>query len=239
MKQSSYIIVLALVLIVCSITYTLVVKQKLYSTSHSDAFFFVDEKNNVIDHKNVEELEQELAKRHIQPEDSVLELGARYGTVSCTINRKLLDKKNHVCVEPDEKVWGALEKNKKRNGGEFTIVKGFVSKKQMELSNDSYGSSSKETEHSTIPSYPFEEIQEKAAPFTVLIADCEGCLGPFMEEHPFLYTTLRMIQFERDQPHMCNYDTIIERLKEHNFRMIDSLPLKDVHPYFQQVWVKV
>jgi precorrin-6B methylase 2 len=38
---------------------------------------------------NVEISEQQLAKEYIQPDDVVFELGARYGSVSCCINKKL------------------------------------------------------------------------------------------------------------------------------------------------------
>jgi len=198
-----------------------------------EEFMFIDESYTVIDHTRLEQDEQELARRHILPTDSVLELGARYGTVTCTVNRILHDKKNHVCVEPDEKVWGPLETNKQQNRGEFTIVKGFVSKKQYELTNESYASTAKESSTSTIPSYPFEHIQQNVAPFTVLIADCEGCLESFLDENPSLYRTLRMVQFETDQTDMCNYDRIIDILKQHNFRLVDSLANGA-----QQVWIK-
>ena len=66
--------------------------------------------------KKLEKQEQELAKQYVLEDDVVLELGARYGSVSCTINSKLNNKKNQVVVEPDDRVWDALERNKKTNG---------------------------------------------------------------------------------------------------------------------------
>ena len=90
-----------------------------------------DENGKSIDITRVEKDEQYLANRYIQENDIVLELGARYGSVSCIINSKLKCKTNQVVVEPDNTVWGALELNKKVNNCEFHIVKGFISKKNI------------------------------------------------------------------------------------------------------------
>lgn len=54
---------------------------------------FYDRHGKVIDTATLETEEQELAKKYIEPNDIVLELGARYGTVSCAINGKLANKK--------------------------------------------------------------------------------------------------------------------------------------------------
>jgi precorrin-6B methylase 2 len=94
-----------------------------------------DECGIPIDIARVERREQELANEYIQKNDSVFELGARYGSVSCIINSKLGCKTNQVVVEPDKRVWDALERNKKANNCQFHIVKGFVSNKPLGLIN--------------------------------------------------------------------------------------------------------
>ena len=63
----------------------------------------------------LEKPEQDLAQQYIKENDIVFELGARYGSVSCIINSKLKCKTNQVVVEPDERVWNALERNKIAN----------------------------------------------------------------------------------------------------------------------------
>jgi hypothetical protein len=55
-----------------------------------------------VDVTSNEKLEQDLADTYINDDDVVLELGARYGAVSCTINSKLKIKTNQVVVEPDD-----------------------------------------------------------------------------------------------------------------------------------------
>jgi len=54
---------------------------------------FIDLHGNYIDTEHIEKPEQDLAKKYIKKNDIVLELGARYGTVSCIINSKLNNKK--------------------------------------------------------------------------------------------------------------------------------------------------
>jgi hypothetical protein len=77
-------------------------------------------RKNLIDKNGVkinpyyyETFEQYLMLKYIKPTDIVLEIGARYGIVSNTINLLLNNKKNHVVVEPDLEVIPALKKIKK------------------------------------------------------------------------------------------------------------------------------
>ena len=144
-----------------------------------------DQHGNSIDIANVEKYEQYLAKQYIEENDIVFELGARYGSVSCTINSKLKYKTNQVVVEPDARVWEALERNKKANNCEFHIVKGFVSTKKLGLTNldahlGGYGATYIIQDDSSIPCYTMETIKEKYnLKFNVLVADCEGFLDFF------------------------------------------------------------
>lgn len=194
-----------------------------------------DQDDKRVDIHKYEKPEQDLAKRFIQANDVVLELGARYGSVSCIINSKLICKTNQVCVEPDERVWSALERNKRVNKCDFHIVKGFISAKKLGLtaldSYDGYGTTSLEDTTSTIPSFTLHEIKEKyGLEFNVLVADCEGFLEVFLDENPELYDSLRMIIFEADYPDKCNYAKIRKTLKEKGF--------KKVIEGFQNVWTR-
>ena len=78
-----------------------------------------DLNGNQVDINNIEKVEQDLANQYILENDVVLELGARYGSVSCIINSKLNNKNNQVVVEPDNRVWNALELNRTNNNCEF------------------------------------------------------------------------------------------------------------------------
>ena len=195
---------------------------------------YVDEYGKKIS-KAKERKEQILAETYIDLSCCVLELGARYGSVSCITNKKLGDKTRHVVVEPDERVWSALETNKEKNSCSFHIVKGFISKKKLRLVDMDawygYGTSSEEDIHSKIPSISLEEIQEQyGLKFDTLIADCEGFLETFFEENPWFYDQLRIIIFEKDCPKKCNYKKIKKVLEEKGF--VQKVGL------FREVWTK-
>jgi FkbM family methyltransferase len=184
----------------------------------------------------VEKKEQELANKYILENDIVLELGARYGSVSCIINSKLNNKNNQVVVEPDSRVWDALEINKNNNGCKFNIVKGFISNKKLDLTNldvclDGYGATYIDNENTIIPCYTLDEIKKKYnLKFNVLVADCEGFLERFFDENPEFYDDLRMVIFEADYPKKCNYNKIKNKLMEKHFNKI-----LEGH---QNVWMK-
>lgn len=187
---------------------------------------FFNENNIKIDNYQMEAEEQYLVLKYIKEDDVVLELGARYGTVSCAINSKLNDKTKQVSVEPDDRVWEALENNKKNNNCHFNIVKGFISNNKLGLINkevcyNGYGSSSVVDETSTIESFTLNDIIMKYnLQFNVLVADCEGFLETFVDENPTFFERLRMCIFEADYPENCNYPKIREYLESLNFKKI-------------------
>lgn len=185
-----------------------------------------NENNKLVNIKKLEKPEQDIAKKYIEKDDVVLELGARYGSVSCIINSKLNNKKNQVSVEPDERVWEALEKNKKINNCDFNIVKGFIGNKKMDLTNlneyyGGYASTFIYNEKTKIKSYKLDEIiKQYNLKFNVLVADCEGYLEVFFDENPNFYKDLRLIIFEADYPDKCNYEKIRELLLKEKFKCV-------------------
>ena len=197
---------------------------------------FYDENYKLIDINSLEKSEQELANKYILPDDTVLELGARYGTVSCVINSKLNNKKNQVVVEPDDRVWDPLEGNRWRNNCDFYIIKGFISNNKLNLVNknsyyNGYASTFIYDNNSNIQSYTLEQIKNNYnLKFNVLIADCEGFLEVFFDENPDIYNDLRLIIYEADYPEKCNYDKIKSNLIKHHFTN-----LEEGH---QNVWIK-
>jgi FkbM family methyltransferase len=196
---------------------------------------FKDENNKLIDHLSLERNEQLLAEMYIKKDCIVLELGARYGTVSCVINKKLSDPTNQVSVEPDERVLKALEKNKKTNKCEFHIVKGVVSNSPLELTNlddwMGYGTTSEKVKESSIPNYTFEEIEKTYnLKFNTLVVDCEGCLEDFLNENPDILKQIKLVMFEKDYPKKCNYNKIFDKLRKNKFeRLVTG---------FHEVWKK-
>uniref|UniRef100_A0A6C0IAS5 Methyltransferase FkbM domain-containing protein n=1 Tax=viral metagenome TaxID=1070528 RepID=A0A6C0IAS5_9ZZZZ len=185
---------------------------------------FVNEYGQIIPHQQLEITEQRQADTYINNEHIVLELGARYGTVSCIINKKT---SKLVSVEPDERVHAALEYNMVSNGCYFNIIKGVISRTIMNLvAKDSYagyGTISVKSDSSTIKSFTLEEIEETySLHFNALVADCEGFLEQFFDKNPKLYCQLKLVIFEKDNCNTCNYDKIINNLRNNNFEQIED-----------------
>ena len=209
----------------------LIIENNIYD-KNGEIMKFYDENNNLIDNNSIEKPEQDLVNHYIVEDDVVLELGARYGSVSCTINKKLKNKLNQVSIEPDETVWHSLEMNKIKNNCNFNIVKGFVSNKKLGLTDNGYESTFIIDEKTKIPSYSLDEIKTQYGinEFTALVADCEGFLEVFFDEKPNLFAQLRIIIFEADYADKCNYDKIKQNLFNNNF-------IKIIEGH-QNVWIK-
>jgi FkbM family methyltransferase len=193
---------------------------------------YVNEKNEPLNNLNDELNEQLLAEKYINPDDVVLELGARYGTVTCIISKKLNNKNNLISVEPDSSIWNTLEKNLSVNKCNSNIVKGFISNKPLSLNLYGYASTQVVDPNSTIPNYTLDQIKNKynVSKFTALIVDCEGCMESFLNENPDILSSLRLIMFEKDYPDRCDYDAIKLNLIKNNF--------KPVEEDFHEVWIK-
>lgn len=172
---------------------------------HDNSVFW-NEHDDIIPHKS-EEREEQLDAYVFLPSDStVLELGGRYGTVSCLINRILTHKKNHVVVEPDALVIPALTKNRNFQDCQFEIFNGAVSKVPVSFKQSGYSSFTSPVGHNEggVTTRTLSELEEQYnLKFDVLVADCEGCICQFMEENNM--NQFKLILLEKDQPCLCDY----------------------------------
>jgi FkbM family methyltransferase len=183
----------------------------------------IDDFGRTVDTEYFEKREQIHANAFVEPNDVVLELGARFGSVSVVINRKLNNPLNHVAVDPDDRIWGCLERNRDVNGCKFHILKGVISRNLVKLEelgtpeDGGYATTSVHTtEPTTVKSYTLEEVQEMyGLKFTTLVADCEGFLETFFDENPYMYDQLNTVLYETDYTWKCNYDKIAQNLKDH------------------------
>ena len=88
-----FIIIGAFIILMIIIVISYNNKESLIMPDELENITYYDESNNIIDHKTTERTEQNMAYEFIEPNDIVLELGGRYGTVSNSINHKLNNKK--------------------------------------------------------------------------------------------------------------------------------------------------
>ena len=196
--------------------------------------------------------EQFLVRKYIPKDAKVLELGARYGTVSCVLSEVLDDPTQHVAVEPDSSVIEALTKNRDTNGGKFHIFEGVVSKKGYELAFidpkfdlHEYGTYTKETDTPTIKNMTLEDLSVTYdIKFDCIVADCEGFFCDFVDENREAIKNMRVIIYEQDgipwPTFMEKYKTLDVTLTSCGFKRIHTIPHPkyENNPHFHNVWVK-
>jgi|DEB0MinimDraft_6_1074348.scaffolds.fasta_scaffold43152_1 hypothetical protein len=175
----------------------------------------------------IEIVEQELVQKYIKPEDRVLELGARYGSVSIRTNKIVNDKSSHYVVEPDSAIWECLENNMKINDCNFNIIKGVIAKDKYSVCQKNYSTYTYKDENSKTQSYDLPDVD-----FNVLIVDCEGFFQTFYEENKSLFPKLETIIFEGDEPQRCDYDYLLSEFDKLGFKVIEKIK----EPTCENMW---
>ncbi|MEM0354274.1 MAG: hypothetical protein QXW79_01695 [Thermoplasmata archaeon] len=185
-----------------------------------DNVTFYDENGNKIDQRYYERDEQMEAYHFVPPDGVVLELGARYGVVSCLINRILNNPKNHLVVEPDKNVIPALLRNRYNSNREFHIFNGTVSRKPLRFIPNGISSYTIIEDKGNILTLTIEQIEKiYGLKFDVLVSDCEGFIIHFARENDL--GQFKMIVLEKDYPMI--YDEEFEnQLFKKNFIRISN-----------------
>lgn len=212
---------------------------------------FTDRNGEPVD-VDFEKDEQFLIREYIPRDATVLEMGARYGTVSCVISEVLNKPENHVAVEPDSSVIEALTRNKQNNGGKFHIYNGVVSKNGYEIrfidpkfDHYEYGTYTKQSDNPTVKNMSFKQLQEEYnLEFDCIVADCEGFFYDFVKENLDSLAKMRVIIYEQDGTPWVEmiekYEELDEILKSHNFKLVHTIPhpTYENNPRLHNVWVK-
>ena len=87
---------------------------------------------------------------------SVIEIGGGTGKISHVINSLLVDKTQHIVIEPDSTGWAShLKKNKERFGDKYTIIEKYAENLHV------------------------SDLQVFKSDPECLFVDCEGCLESF------------------------------------------------------------
>lgn len=226
---------------------------------------FYDKDDKKLDLFTYEIFEQYLVSKWIKSTDIVLELGARYGIISCTINL-LLNKQNkekHVVVEPDDEVHEYLLINRNKTNSKFSIFKypitndkikyvstnkstglgNYITKiSSSDVSNSSDISNSEKIINNVTHKEFYNIYKQK---FNVLVVDCEGCLCDFLMQNESILEQLEMIIMEIDNEILCDYSKVYDLLIKYNMEEVDNVTLKKYNEddtyklfKFQQVWLK-
>jgi len=166
---------------------------------------FSNEKGKRIKHKKFERDEQ-IEAFNMPSDCRVVELGARYGTVSCALSAHLDDPTQHIAVEADAKVWRALDANRESNQCQFQQVNGVISDEPLCLKQSGYGSTTFQCDAAdAIPNYTLGELG--AENYTCLVADCEGCTPSVLNSNPGFAANLKYVTIEMDGTKEQNAET--------------------------------
>lgn len=186
----------------------------------------------------MEIVEHQLVDRFLSPDDTVLEVCARFGTTSCTIAAKQGNSGRLVAVEPDSSVWHLLAHNQQQHRCSFWVMRGVVSNQGHSLSPHSYGTRTQKTGPRGA-NLSFREIQKAVGlRFNALLIDCEGCIDSLFlegdESQPSLETIreslkdVHTIILEADMSHLApdcykdcvHYEQWTERLQALGFEKV-------------------
>lgn len=152
---------------------------------------FVDENGRPVVRQGCLQRKASLVMDHVPVGASVLEMAARYGVVTCAIARKVGPKGRVVSVEPDQRVWAALERNLKKFCPEVALFKGAVSGTPLYFKADktngllSHTVSNNTADPSVvkIDTVRVEDLQRQhGLTFDTVWADCQGCFRGFVAE---------------------------------------------------------
>ncbi len=152
--------------------------------------------------------ERALVREFVQPQDSVIELGACLGVVSCVTNARLRDKSRHLVVEANPQCIPAIHKNRETNGCAFKVENCAASnQREVSLFLDPANllSATLKTASKfpvTVPGCTLSELCRRHGPFSVLIMDIEGSELEVLESSAEILQGFRLIIVEL-------HDTII------------------------------
>ena len=212
---------------------------------------FIDRDGNPAN-TEYEKEEQFLVRKYLPKNAQVLELGARYGTVSCVISEVLEDPTKHVAVEPDPSVIEALLYNRGENGGKFHIFNGIVSEHGCDLhfidpkyEFHEYGTYTKPSENPTVKNMTLQGIEKMYdVKFDCIVADCEGFFYDFVKENIDSLAKMRVLIYEQDgipwDEMSKKYQELDKILNSSGFTRVYTIPHPkyENNPHFHNVWVK-
>jgi hypothetical protein len=168
-----------------------------------------------------------LVEKWIPHNATVLEVGARYGSVSCAISSKLKESGRQVSIEANHIFWNALDTNRRTHKCNFHSMSGMLgSKNGQRLLMHDLGTFSAATGEvitdtgAVLRHYSLEQIQHKFGfTFDVATLDCRGCAPFVFRDFPVLKSQLRVIILEQ---HAQEEAGLLEDLLSSGWSMADK-----------------
>lgn len=204
---------------------------------------------------DIEFPEHHLVQKWIPKDAVVLELGARFGTTTCKIAKRLDNSGAIIAVEPNPRVLPYLRKNLRTHNCSAHILAGVVASEPAFIDpGGDYGgrttANAKKTDNEVVPNFYWDDVENKLgrAIDTVLI-DCEGCADQMMDQlGPKIQNQLKLIIIETDyvkgsadkdcKENCMDYEKMFAFLRENGFRQVDMVNDcdKDVTHASENAW---
>ncbi len=149
--------------------------------------------------------ERLLIRRYLRRGATVLELGGCLGVVSCLVNGRLRDPRQHVVVEANPALVPWLESNRDRNGARFRVVEGVVGRVAGERpfwKAEAIVSGSASLCHAgsaaiRVRAQTLETLEARhGLSFDTLLLDIEGGEAEFLRDHPGPLARARLVVVE-------------------------------------------
>lgn len=194
--------------------------------------------------KTYESPEIALMKKYLDPGDSIIELGACIGVVSCISNKMLDHPENHVVVEANPDLIAEIEKNKANNRCHFSLENALISNqafKTFYTYNIAISGSLQKKVHNPklvlsrevqVKGVGFESLQAKyGLKFSVLLMDIEGAEYTLIEENLEFLKGLRLLIIEFHPNIMEHLDTekYHRYLEEIGFKFAEKIEKTSVY----------
>ena len=152
--------------------------------------------------RTYEARELRMVRKFVRPTDSVLELGACLGVISCVTNKRLGPQSRHLVVEANPRCLAPLTQNRDRNHCSFQIehcAVGAPAMTQFALDDGNItGGRLNQSSGTTVrpPVKSLRQLQSERGPFNVLVCDIEGAELALFEESADLFKSLRLVIVE-------------------------------------------
>lgn len=147
--------------------------------------------------------EHKLVRDWLPEDATVLEFGARFGTTSCEIAKKLSSNGKVVAVEPDPGVWDWLNTNLESHNCNVHILHGILGSRPLVFYPGNYASRIGLDDFAPggveVPNYSFDEVEQALGrKIDSLLIDCEGCAQYMMDQIEPKLNQINVILIEAD-----------------------------------------
>ena len=180
-----------------------------------------------------EAAERQLAKRWVDPNLPLVELGASIGVVACVTNRLLADPTRHIVVEANPTLLALLNRNRALNRCQFTVRHGAVAygaaAVRFHVSPDATSSSlhQRTDDVAVVPATTLAAtLDEHAFDVCTLICDIEGTEVDLVNDEASTLSTRVATLIVEVHPRLIGEEPIVqlrERLRRSGFEEVDHV----------------